>query len=76
MFFVSDRKTDAPEQYQTAVQEYAYRALNSLGIPFERVETDEAITMADCVMIEKSWICRWSKRCFYAIGSRRSIMCL
>ena len=53
MFFVSDRKTDAPKQYQTAVQEYAYRALNSLGIPFERVETDEAITMADCVMIEK-----------------------
>ncbi len=52
MFFVSEIKTTAPEHFQTPLQEKVYRALNDLKIPFERVDTDEAITMEDCVQID------------------------
>ena len=40
MFYVSDI-------YNT------YQTLEKLNIPFERVETDEAITMEDCILINK-----------------------
>jgi Ala-tRNA(Pro) deacylase len=53
MFFVSESKTEAPERFQTPLQEKVYGALETLGIPFERVDTDEAVTMADCVRIEE-----------------------
>jgi Ala-tRNA(Pro) deacylase len=52
MFFVSEIKTGAPEQFRTPLQEKTYRTLEALGIPFERVDTDEAVTMADCVQID------------------------
>ena len=52
MFFVSEIKTGAPEQFRTPLQEKTYRALELLGIPYERVDTDEAITMDDCVQID------------------------
>ena len=52
MFFVSEIQTSAPEQFRTPLQEKTYRALAELGIPFERVDTDEAITMDDCVQID------------------------
>jgi len=52
MFFVSEIKTTAPERFRTPLQEKVYRALDDLHIPFERVDTDEAITMEDCVQID------------------------
>lgn len=52
MFFVSDIYTTAPQQFHTSLQEKTYQALQHLQIPFERVETDEAITMQDCVQID------------------------
>lgn len=52
MFFVSDIYTTAPQQFKTSLQEKTYQALQHLQIPFERVETDEAITMEDCVQID------------------------
>lgn len=53
MFFVSEIKTIAPEQYGTPLQEKVYRTLDELHIPFQRVDTDEAITMEDCVRIDE-----------------------
>lgn len=53
MFFVSDIFTTAPSMYKTVLQEKTYGALQNLHIPFERVDTDEAITMDDCVQINK-----------------------
>ncbi len=53
MFFVSDIYTTAPSEFKTVLQEKTYRALQDLHIPFERVDTDEAITMEDCVHIDK-----------------------
>ena len=53
MFFVSDIVSIAPGGYHTPLQEMAYEALKKLQIPFERVDTDEAITMDDCVQINR-----------------------
>lgn len=34
------------------MQEKTYQAIEALRIPFERVDTDEAITMDDCIQID------------------------
>lgn len=52
MFYVSALKNTPPESYITPLQKEAYAVLAELGIPFWRVDTDEAITMEDCVQIE------------------------
>ena len=53
MFFVSDVQTKAPDHFQTRLQEMVYGTLAELQIPFERVDTEEAITMEDCVAIDE-----------------------
>ncbi|QCH29373.1 prolyl-tRNA synthetase associated domain-containing protein [Clostridium tyrobutyricum] len=53
VFFVSDIYTTPPDKFDTILQKETYRVLQSLHIPFERVDTDEAITMEDCVQIDK-----------------------
>ena len=53
MFYVSEIRTTLPETFLTPLQEKTYAALQRLAIPFERVETDEAITMEDCVKIDE-----------------------
>ena len=63
------------KNFTAALQEKAYCALTDLQIPFERVKTDEAITMGDCVQINKKARRRWSRRCFCATGSRRRFTC-
>jgi len=52
MFYVSEIKTEAPAHFKTPLQEKTYQVLHELNIPFERVDTDEAITMEDCVQID------------------------
>lgn len=51
--YVSDWKTTAPQEFKTFLQEKTYRAMEYLHIPFIRVETDEAVTMEDCVCINQ-----------------------
>ena len=53
MFTVGNIQTTPPATFLTPLQEKTYAALRHLGIPFERVETDEAITMDDCVQIDR-----------------------
>jgi len=53
MFYVSDIKKTAPDSYQTHLQKSVYESLAKLHIPYERVHTDEAITMDDCTQIDK-----------------------
>ncbi len=53
MFYVSDIKTTAPAEFKTGLQEKVYKTLDHLKIPYERVDTDEAITMEDCVLIDE-----------------------
>lgn len=51
MFYISEIQTEAPCHFQTQLQEKVYETLKNLKISFERVDTDEAITMEDCVAI-------------------------
>ncbi len=53
MFFVSDIYTAPPQRFANPLQEKGYAALQTLAIPFERVDTDEAITMEDCLLIDQ-----------------------
>lgn len=52
MFYVSEIQTQAPSIFHTPLQQRVYDALARLGIPFQRVDTDEAVTMDDCVAID------------------------
>lgn len=53
MFYISEIHKSNPDVFKTPLQKMVYNTLNQLHIPFERVDTDEAITMEDCTSIEK-----------------------
>lgn len=53
MIYVSEIQSAAPTVFKNELQNKAYSALSALGIPFERVDTDEVITMDDCVAINE-----------------------
>lgn len=53
MFYVSEIIKTAPDTFKTQLQEATYKTLNKLNIPFERVDTDPAITMEDCIAIDQ-----------------------
>ncbi len=74
MFYISEIKNTAPEKFKTELQRKVYAILNELGIAYERVETDEAITMEDCVlindklnmkMVKTLFLCNRQKTDFY-----------
>lgn len=53
MIHVSEVKTEAPEMFKTPLQQKVYEVLAKLGISFERVDTDEVVTMEDCIAINE-----------------------
>lgn len=53
MIYVSEIQTSAPQIFKTNLQEKVYRILEDLQIPFERVDTDEVITMEDCTRVNE-----------------------
>ncbi|KSU81149.1 Ala-tRNA(Pro) deacylase [Fictibacillus enclensis] len=74
MFFVSDIMGKAPDSYISYLQEKVYESLAELQIPFERVNTDEAISMEDCIeinhklnmkMVKTLFLCNSKKTEFY-----------
>jgi len=74
MFFVSKIYTTAPDQFSTPLQEKIYQSLQKLQIPFWRVNTDEAVTMEDCVhidaelnmkMVKTLFLCNRQQTAFY-----------
>lgn len=74
MFYVSDIMEKAPNSYKTPLQEMVYETLRKLDISFEHVETDEAISMEDCLEINKKvkmkmvktlFLCNSQKNKFY-----------
>ena len=52
MFKVSDIITTAPQEFSSELQRTVYATFASLGIPFERVDTDPGLTMEDCQHID------------------------
>ena len=64
MFYVSEPQTTAPREFHSPLQRQVYQTLETLAIPFERVDTDEAITMNDCVAINARLDMRMVKTLF------------
>lgn len=54
MLLVSEVYTTPPAEFKTELQEMTYKVLKELDIPFERVDTEEAITMEDCLNINRA----------------------
>lgn len=74
MFYVSDIQSAAPRKYENELQKRVYSVLAQLQIPYQRVDTDEAITMEDCVeinrklkteMVKTLFLCNRQKDGFY-----------
>ena len=74
MFYVSDIQSVAPQEYGNELQKRVYLTLAQLQIPYQRVDTDEAITMEDCVEINQKlkteivktlFLCNRQKSDFY-----------
>ncbi|MDR1800268.1 MAG: prolyl-tRNA synthetase associated domain-containing protein [Lachnospiraceae bacterium] len=53
MINVSEVMKTPPLTFKTPLHEKVYKTLEALKIPFERVDTDEAVTMEDCENINK-----------------------
>ena len=53
MFYVSEPITTPPTSFKNVLQQKVYATLLILNIPFQRVDTDDAITMEDCIMIDQ-----------------------
>ncbi len=74
MIKVSEPRTDSPKNYGNELQFLVYKTLKELHIPYQRVETDEVITMEDCVavnevlnmkMVKTLFLCSRHKQDYY-----------
>ena len=74
MFYVSAITDKAPLQRTSKLQTQVYQKLAEWKIPFERVDTDVAVTMEDCAaidaklqmkMVKTLFLCDESKEHFY-----------
>lgn len=76
MFYVSDVLETPPSSFKSPLQAMVYDVLAKLNIPFLRVDTDEAISMADCIrinqrldmkMVKTLFVCNRQKTEFYLV---------
>ncbi len=79
MFYISEIENAAPATFRTELQKSVYETFEKLNIPFERVDTDEAITMDDCVainekldmkMVKTLFLCNRQQTDFYLFITR------
>jgi len=66
---VSDIMEKAPDNYKSPLQEMVYESLTKLQISFERVNTDEAIAMEDCIEINQKLDMKMVKTLFCNCGA-------
>ncbi|WP_286862458.1 MULTISPECIES: YbaK/EbsC family protein [Sphingobacterium] len=74
--FISEISKEAPIKFNSEIQQATYTALHKLNIPFERIETDEVITMEQCQivnehlqmdMVKTLFLCNRKKTAFYLV---------
>lgn len=70
MSYVSEVRTGAPARYRSPLQQRVYETLAALAIPFERVETDEIVTMEDCAAVNERLQMRMVKTLFLCSRKR------
>ena len=66
MIQVSNISTEAPATFHNELQKAVYDTFSNLGIHFERVDTDEVITMEDCAAINDRLDMKMVKTLFLA----------
>ena len=54
MIRTSEIRTTAPQEFVNETQRRVYAALERLAIPFGRIDNDPAVTMEDCIAIDKA----------------------
>ena len=54
MIHTSEIKTAAPAAFVNETQQLVYAALERLEIPFGRIDNDPAVTMEDCIAIDRA----------------------
>ncbi len=64
MVFVSDIMNQAPGSCRSPLQKMIYESLTKLQIPFERVDTDETISMEDCIQVNQKLVMKMVKTLF------------
>lgn len=78
-FYISEIKNAAPATFKTELQKKVYETFEILNVPFCRVNTDEAITMDDCVainekldmkMVKTLFLCNRQQTDFYLFVTR------
>ncbi len=74
MFYISEIFTTPPDKFNSPLHGKIYDTLQTLGISFERVDNDPAVTMQDCVAINEKlnvrivktlFLCNRQKTSFY-----------
>lgn len=74
MVYVSEISITRPDEYGSELEKMTYEALTTLDIPFYQVATGEALTMEDCIDIDKRlgievvktiFLCNQKKTQFY-----------
>ena len=79
MVYISEILTTAPSEFKTRLQRMTYEALAVLSIPYERVETDEIVTMEECAQVDEKlgmemvktlFLCNRQKTEFYLFVTR------
>ena len=53
MFYISEISTKKSIEFKTDLQKKVYESLEELNISYERTDTDEAISMNDCTLINE-----------------------
>jgi Ala-tRNA(Pro) deacylase len=54
MIHTSEIRTEAPGAFVNETQRLVYATLERLGIPFGRIDNDPAVTMEDCIAIDRA----------------------
>ncbi len=73
MFYVSEISRVSPRHFNNELQFLVYKKLAELSISFERVETEEAITMEDCIEIDRKLQIKMVKTLFLCTRNQQEL---
>ena len=54
MIHTSEIRTEKPSTFSCETQRLVYETLERLGVPVERIDNDPAVTMEDCIAVDRA----------------------
>lgn len=67
--------TSKPKEYKSDLEKIAFDTLEKLDIKYERIDTDELITMTDCLEADKKLNVDIVKTLFLETNKKRNFIC-